>query len=133
MPRASPDVSCLFSAIILRDDADMTTGKYAAQAVHASRMSLVSMLLHNPDPQKMMQHFLDAGHIDTVAVLRAPLLKIMCLAQSAQDAGLPHYLFSDSGHAFNDIINGDEVVTGLGIGPAPRPTIAALTKKLKSL
>lgn len=110
----------------------MTSGKMAAQGVHAARMSLIVALQTYNDPN-LIQNILDSGHVDTVSMLQANYETLAKLEFDARERGIPCFLFSDSGHRHNDIIDGSPIVTALCLGPWRRSDIHKLTKKLPKL
>lgn len=104
-----------------------------AQAVHASRMSLLEVMKNTPS-NDIIRASLSAGHIDTVSVLQADITVINDILLKARLQGIPHHLFMESGHAHNDIVNGVDVVpTALCLGPYTTQAVRKLTRNLKKL
>ena len=107
----------------------MPTGKLAAQATHAARVSLLKYISQNPD---QLQDFIDLGSCGSVVVLHAKNLKhLVDCHEKALSEGFPTALFTDSQHILLPHFDGSPVVTALAIGPAPRHTMRHLTKKFQ--
>lgn len=105
-----------------------------AQAVHASRMSLLEAIKSEPSHNLIILAALNAGHVDTVSVLQADITVINDILHKARLQGIPHHLFMESGHAHNDIINGIDVVpTALCLGPYDKKAVRKLTRNLNKL
>src|SRR3546814_18820593 len=65
-------------------------------------------------------------------VLRAKnLSQVLRAHEAAHDAGLPCSLFEDAEHILPPDFTGEPVITGIGIGPATRPEMRAITKKFR--
>lgn len=105
----------------------MPPGKLAAQAAHAHAQTLIAYLLRNPEQASA---FHDAGTSGTRIVLLAKnesqLLKAF---EEARRLDLPCALFRDSGHILPPHFDGSPIVTGLGIGPAPRDVLRPITRR----
>jgi len=107
----------------------MSSGKLAAQATHAGRLSLLQFIKHHPE---RMDEFLGCHSAGSVVTLRAPTVRHLEAArEQAVSAGLPCALFEDSGHVMLPHFDGSPVVTALAIGPAPRSAMRAITKKFQ--
>lgn len=109
----------------------------AAQAVHAARMSLLTVLQNPPPdilPSEIIAASIEDGHVDTLSVLQADISKIKRIQQALIALNIPCHLFMESGHAHNEILNGCDVVpTALGIGPYIRKPISKLTRHLRKM
>src|SRR5215469_8427558 len=109
-------------AIVVRVDLEMSTGKLAAQACHAS----VAAALAARDDD--LNRWLEEGQ--TKVVLKAPSLEaILELRDSCVSLDLAHELISDAGRT--ELAQG--TVTALGIGPADCKLIDKVTGALPLL
>ena len=109
---------------IIRSDLAMTTGKLASQAGHAFVDTADDC--RNIDPTRY------AAYTGTKVVVGARNEEQLLRAyEQAQQAGLPCALIIDSGHIMPPHFTGDPIVTALGIGPARRDEVHAITKKFQ--
>lgn len=98
----------------------MPPGLAAAQAVHAAIQTTAAA-----DPALLAAYLGDGG--GTVVVLVAPDEAALNRAQQAAvDAGLPAHLWLERDFA-------PPTVTALGLGPAPRPALRAITRGLRPM
>ena len=128
-PNASPSsMRKIFryrQVIVIRMDLNMSTGKIAAQAAHASITAAEECRKARPE---WLKEWLSEGQkkvvlrVETEAELRK-------LYQEAREAELPAALVEDAG--LTEVPPG--TVTALGIGPAPSALIDRITGKLKLL
>lgn len=119
----------LYTYVIVRKDLEMSSGKMSSQVAHASRLSLLEFISHNPH---RASEFLSCNSAGSVVVLQAKNQK--CLEDiftAAKAQGLPSALFVDSGHIMLPHFTGSPVVTALSIGPAARETMRSLTRKFQ--
>lgn len=107
----------------------MGPGKLAAQATHACRLSLLRYL--QSDPGRAAE-FLSLNSCGSVVVLRARHLPdLERAAAEAARAGLPHSLFTDSGHVLPPHFDGGPVPTALAIGPATKEAARHIAKRFR--
>lgn len=106
----------------------MSPGKLASQAGHAFLDAFEKCRVADPliaAEYKGDQH-------GTKVVLKADnLYKLLRAKELAEELGLPCALITDSGHIMPPHFDGDPIITALGIGPARRDDIKAITKKFK--
>lgn len=121
----------LYTYAIMRTDIIMPPGKLAAQAAHVSSQSLIEFLSRHPDRLVEFQKLGKSGSRITLAAKK--LSQVLAAHQAALTAGLPCALFEDSGHILLPNFTGDPVITGLGIGPAPREAMREITKRFRCL
>lgn len=113
----------------MRGDLDMPPGKLASQAAHACAQSLIAYLVSNPD---QLPAFHALGKSGSRVILKAKnLSQVLRAYEAARAAGLPCALFEDGEHILPPDFTGEPVITGLGIGPAPRAELRAITKKFR--
>ena len=111
----------------MRADLQMPPGKLAAQAAHAHAQTLIDYLARHPGHAAL---FRDLGNSGSRIVLLAKNESQLIRAhKEALDLGLPCALFIDSGHILPPHFDGNPIVTGLGIGPAPRDALRAITRR----
>src|SRR5262245_25855941 len=109
-------------AIILRTDLQMSTGKLAAQACHASVAAVLSV------PADLLERWSSEGQ--TKIVLRVQSLsELMRLQEKCEATGLTYSLISDAGRT--ELPSG--TVTALAIGPAEDRLIDQITGALPLL
>lgn len=111
----------------MRGDLQMSAGKLAAQAAHAHAQTLIAYLMRHPEHAA---HFHAQGSSGS---------RIVCIAKNEQQLlsafdqarrlDLPCALFSDSGHVLPPHFDGNPILTGLGLGPAPREVLRAITRR----
>jgi len=121
----------LYSYAIMRTDIVMPPGKLAAQAAHVCAQSLIEFLTRHPDRTPEFQQLGKSGSRIVLGTKR--LSHLLQAADAARAAGLPCALFEDSGHILLPDFTGDPVITGLGIGPAPREAMREITKRFRCL
>jgi peptidyl-tRNA hydrolase len=125
------NIEDLFTYVLVRDDLQMTAGKLAAQATHASRLSLLKYLKQNPT---YADDFINNNHCGSTVVLSGKnLFSLLKAREQAIKLDLPCALFTDSGHIFPPHFNGDPIVTALAIGPALKAEIYPITRKFRCL
>ncbi len=108
----------------------MPPGKMASQAIHCARLSLLRYLRDVPRADE----FLALGTCGSAVTLRGKNLAALEKARDeAEQSGLPHHLFSDSGHILPPHFTGEPVTTALAIGPAPREAMRAITRRFRCL
>lgn len=106
----------------------MTPGKLCSQAGHAYLGAYIQAL--QSDPSLAADY--SADHPDspgTKICLQGNLAEIVRAQEKAKELGIPHFLVIDSG--CENFFNGQPIITALGIGPAKRADIKAITKRLK--
>jgi PTH2 family peptidyl-tRNA hydrolase len=109
----------------------MSSGKSAAQACHAARLSLLKFLKINPE---RAVEFIELNSCGSMVVLDAPDLQTLHkMAAKAVSHRLPWALFVDSGHIHPPAFDGSPVVTALAIGPALKEQIRPITRHLRCL
>lgn len=101
----------------------MPVGKLAAQAGHAF---LDSFLASNPELQTAYRA---PGHGTKVTLATSSLARLLRARDECERLGLPHALIVDSGHVLPPYFDGSPIVTALGIGPALRPEVQAITAR----
>jgi peptidyl-tRNA hydrolase len=110
----------------------MPAGKLAAQASHASANSLIQYLVRYPERLPEFANLKNSG--SRVAMKGKNLAALERAYHEAQEAGLPCYLMSDSGHVMEDtVFDGSPVVTALGIGPCTQEEARPITKRFQCL
>lgn len=112
----------LKQAIVLRKDLDLSIGKAAAQASHAS---LGAYLNAGKEQQK---EWLKSGQ-KKIVLSASSLAQLEELKKKAAAAGLPYSIISDAG--YTELEPG--TTTALGIGPAPEAEINKVTGSLPLL
>ncbi len=114
----------------------MPKGKLASQAIHATRLSTLKYLRDMP-PEKMleaMDYFLGKNSCGSAFTVTAKNMgQIERIKKEAIEAGLPWAMFSDSGHILPPHFDGNPIVTGISIGPAPRARIRHISKRYQSI
>lgn len=111
----------------MRGDLQMPAGKLAAQAAHAHAQTLIAYLMRHPERAALFNAQGSSGsRIVCIAKNAQQLLKAY---DEAQRLGLPCALFSDSGHILPPHFDGNPILTGLGLGPAPREVLRGITRR----
>lgn len=105
--------------IVIRTDLNMSPGKLAAQACHAS----VSALLEAE--HEAIRAWLERGQTKIVLATDSEE-SLRSLAGRCAEAGLPHQLIADAGRT--ELASG--TITALGIGPAAGGDIDRVTGAL---
>lgn len=114
----------------MRTDIEMSSGKMASQACHASRLSLLHYLQRHPD---RALEFIEKNSCGSMSILRTKKLSDLLKAyEKAKEAGFPCALFTDSGHIHGSDFDGGEIITGMAIGPALKSEMRYITKKFQS-
>lgn len=109
---------------VVRSDLKMTAGKAAAQAGHA----FVNSFSKAPEPLRSAY----AAEIETskIVLTAADQCALLRVLSDAKESGLP---CAPVWEAQDDAPQGLGIITAIGIGPAPRDQIRAVTKKLKAM
>lgn len=111
---------------IVRGDLNMTSGKTASQAGHAFLNSFIESTKTRPE----VSAFYQRDGIGTKCCLTAKNEhQILAAHEKAMAAGIPCSLIYDSGHIMPPHFDGNPIITALGIGPARRHEINAITRK----
>ena len=110
-------------ALIVRKDLRLSAGKVAVQCSHAAVSCALIARKHEPRLMERWQS--SGGRKISLAVDSLDLLKELMI--KAKSAGLITHMVKDAGHT--EIPPG--TITVLGIGPAPKSSINALTGELK--
>ena len=109
--------------IVVRMDLKMTTGKVAAQCVHAA---LGAYRLAIAGPSSSLLQSWEEGGEKTVCLRCSSLPELLALQEAAGVAGLGHYIVRDAGRT--QVSVGSETV--LAIGPAHEHLVDAVTGSL---
>ena len=121
--------------IVMKKFASLRTGKYCAQASHASMGALLSIgkfdgygdnfiiPLHNPFVREWL-----TGAFKKVTLYVETEEELLAIYEAARQASLPTSLIKDSGLTE---FNGVPTLTAVGIGPADAFGIDAITGHLK--
>ena len=110
-------------ALIVRKDLKLSTGKLAVQCSHAAVNC--SLTAKKTEPRLMERWQSNGGRKICLAINDLESLKL--LMGKSKSAGLITHLIKDAGHT--ELPPG--TITVLGIGPAPKSSIDALTSELK--
>ena len=110
-------------ALIVRKDLRLSAGKVAVQCSHAAVSCALVARKH--EPRLMERWHSSGGRKISLAVDSLDLLKELMI--KAKSAGLITHMVKDAGHT--EIPPG--TITVLGIGPAPKSSINALTGELE--
>jgi PTH2 family peptidyl-tRNA hydrolase len=110
-------------ALVVRKDLGLSAGKMAVQCAHAAVSCTMSSRKVN---SRLMERWLNGG-ARKICLKIDDLQSLQQLAGQAQAAGLVTHIVKDAGHT--EVEPG--TITVLGIGPAPRRSIDALTSQLK--
>ena len=110
-------------ALIVRKDLKLSSGKLAVQCSHAAVNC--SLTAKKTEPRLMERWQSNGARKICFAINDLESLKI--LMGKSKSAGLITHLIKDAGHT--EIPPG--TITVLGIGPAPKSSIDALTSELK--
>lgn len=104
----------------------MPAGKLASQAGHAFLNSYLKALTDRPETAVAYQ----ADGLGTKVCLVAPSeSRLLHAYEQALAAGLPCALITDHGHILPPHFDGSPIVTALGLGPARRDDVRAITKR----
>lgn len=109
---------------VLRADLHMTAGKACSQAGHAF---VEAFERAHPDTRQAY------GHGTKVVLQCAGLRDLRGLLDAAAEAGIPAALVIESGHVMPPAFDGSSIPTAVGLGPAPRSTLRALTRRFRLL
>jgi PTH2 family peptidyl-tRNA hydrolase len=120
--KGSPTVFRYKQAILLRSDLNMSPGKAAAQACHASVMASEEARKKRPS---WWRSWMDEGQRKIVLKVTSEAA-LLSKEKEAKEARLPCALISDMG--LTELPPG--TVTALGIGPAPEKAIDKITGSL---
>ena len=110
-------------ALIVRKDLKLSPGKLAVQCSHAAVKC--SLIAKKTEPRLMERWQSNGGRKICLAINDLESLKL--LMGKSRSAGLITHLIKDAGHT--ELPPG--TITVLGIGPAPKSSIDALTSELK--
>ena len=110
-------------ALIVRKDLKLSAGKLAVQCSHAAVNC--SLTAKKTEPRLMERWQSNGGRKICLAINDLESLKL--LMGKSKSAGLITHLINDAGHT--ELPPG--TITVLGIGPAPKSSIDALTSELK--
>ena len=110
-------------ALIVRKDLRLSAGKVAVQCSHAAVSC--ALIARKHEPRLMERWQFSGGRKISLAVDSLDLLKELMI--KAKSAGLITHMVKDAGHT--EIPPG--TITVLGIGPAPKSSINALTGELE--
>lgn len=109
----------------------MPVGKLCSQAGHAFTGAFHEALKASPD---LIDAYLHDGGIGTKVCLIAPDLDALLAAEAkVRRAGVPYALITDQTHVLPPFFTGAPIITALGIGPARRADVRAITRKFKLL
>jgi len=111
--------------IIVRSDLEMSRGKIAAQAGHATVSAAEEARKHHP---RWWKSWLTEGQCK-IAVKVGSEKELLKLEKEAKELGLPSALISDRG--LTELP--PDTITCLGIGPAPSDKVDRITGKLALL
>lgn len=115
----------------MRTDISMPPGKLASQAAHVCAQSLIEFLAQHPE---MIPEFQRIGKSGSRIVLgTSKVNRILKAYELAEEAGLPCAKFEDGEHILPPDFTGEPILTGIGIGPAPREAMREITKKFRCL
>lgn len=107
----------------------MPTGKLAAQASHASRLSLLHFIKQNPH---RLDEFIEANVAGSMVVLKCKnLSQLEKSFEQAKQANFPCAMFTDSNHILPPFFDGSPTVTALAVGPAKKEDMRFITKKFQ--
>ena len=109
--------------LVTRADLTLSTGKLAAQCAHAA---VVCALVAKRSASRLFERW-KAGGARKIVVQCDTLEEMKRLYGAAQKANLVTSMIKDAGHT--EIPSG--TITVIGIGPAPRRSMEALTGELK--
>jgi PTH2 family peptidyl-tRNA hydrolase len=116
---------------IVRADLDMPVGKLAAQAGHAYEKSLLAALRDDPE---ILDAYHGADGLGTKVCLSANSeFRLLRAYEEAKAAGIPCALIIDQHHVLPPHFDGSPIVTALGIGPARKADVCAITKRFSVL
>lgn len=105
----------------------MTPGRMAAQACHAAKNCVIAASSHAPELLRLYQ---GPENIGTQIILKAKNeAAILRAYEEAQAAGLICSLIIDKGNIYPGFSEGEEIITGLGIGPCTREQAHPITKR----
>tara|TARA_B100000925_G_scaffold30389_1_gene20196 strand:- start:156 stop:530 length:375 start_codon:yes stop_codon:yes gene_type:complete len=110
-------------ALIVRKDLRLSAGKVAVQCSHAAVSC--ALIAKKSEPRIMERWQSSGGRKISLGIDNIDLLKE--IMGKAKSAGLITHLVKDAGHT--EVSPG--TITVLGIGPAPKSSISALTGELK--
>lgn len=107
----------------------MSSGKAAAMASHASRLSLLKFIKDYP---AMAEEFLNKGACGSLVVLKAKKESdVIKTLEKAKEENFYCSEFIDSGHIHGEDFDGSPVLTGIAIGPHTKESMKHLTKKFQ--
>lgn len=106
----------------------MSPGKLASQAGHAFLDTFAVCQKENPE---LAAEYHSGRHGTKVVAGATNEGQLMKAYELAKAAGLPCALIIDSGHVMPPFFDGNPIVTALGIGPARRDEIHAITKRFQ--
>jgi PTH2 family peptidyl-tRNA hydrolase len=118
-----PEDTELKMVLCVRQDLNMSKGKTAAQVAHAA---LDAFLTATSGEKEEWLHWAQAWHFRAAAKITLKVQdedELNAVAEAASAAGLPCTIIEDAGRT--EIAAGS--LTVVGIGPAPKPLIDAIT------
>jgi PTH2 family peptidyl-tRNA hydrolase len=113
----------------MRGDIEMSSGKMASQACHASRLSMMRYLQKHPE---RAEEFLLKNSCGSMVVLKGKKESDLLNAyEQAKSLGFPCAKFEDSGHIHGSDFDGSPVLTAVAFGPASKESMRSFTKKFQ--
>jgi peptidyl-tRNA hydrolase, PTH2 family len=108
----------------------MPVGKLSAQSGHAYLNTYLNALRDQP----ATAHAYQASGLGTkVCLVASSEFRLLRAYEEAQRAGLPCALIIDRHHVLPPHFDGEPIITALGIGPARRDDVRAITKRFSLL
>jgi peptidyl-tRNA hydrolase len=104
----------------------MPPGKLAAQAGHAFVDTIIQAQASDP---ALVVAYHASGHGIKVCLNATSEFRLLAAHEAAKEAGLPCAIIVDRDHVLLPHFNGSPIITALGIGPARKADICAITKK----
>lgn len=114
--------------LVMRTDLNMRKGKMVAQGAHASQLAIMACSGNKLFEQWFKEWM--AGPFTKICLGISDEKSLLATLNQAKAQGLPCALVTDSGLTE---FNGVKTHTAVGIGPAPRSIIDAITGHLKLL
>lgn len=114
----------------MRGDLQMPAGKLAAQAGHAYLNAYLEALKDHPETAAAYQA---SGLGTKVCLVASNEFRLLIAYEQAQQAGLACSLIIDQHHVLPPHFDGSPIITALGIGPARRADVRAITKRFSNL
>lgn len=114
----------------MRGDLEMPAGKLASQAGHAYLNSYLQALQDRPDDAALYQA---SGLGTKVCLVASSEFRLLRAHDEALRAGLPCALIVDRHHVLPPHFDGSPIITALGLGPARKADVRAITKRFNLL